>query len=100
MLEHSIWAVLFPLAFLLAFPPRSIKGRGFYYLALVLFAAGEAFLLRSAFAHMADPDFDDGASVVLVVPMFLLPAALLLSLLVLRALSVTIRKMAQSRGRS
>ena len=79
-----LWLVLFPCAFLLAFPPGFLKLRKAYLLAMASFVAAEVYLIWSAFQILGYPNFDDSAGAFLVVPMMLFPACLLALLLAIR----------------
>lgn len=80
-----IWLVLFPCAFLLAFPPGFLRLWKAYLLAVASFIATEVYLLWSVFRILRDPNFDDSAGAFLVVPMMLFPACLLVLLLAVRS---------------
>lgn len=79
------WLVLFPCAFLLAFPPGFLKLWRAYLLAVASFVAAEVYLVWSVFQILRDPNFDDSAGAFLVVPMMLFPACLLVLLLAARS---------------
>lgn len=84
--------VLFPYALLLSFPPGFLKPWKNYLLAVASFVAAEIFLVLAAVKMLADPNFDDSAGAMFVIPMMLLPTVLLVCLLALRWFASTFKR--------